>query len=330
MRLDYGTVQKTLGEKLVKHGLPAEKAALSSRLIAQTSLDGVYSHGVNRFPALIENIRRGFVLPLAEPSLGSSFGAWERWDGGLGLGNLNAHFCMDRAVALARANGLGCVALANTNHWLRGGTYGLQAADSGCVGICWTNTQPNMPAWGGVDQVLGNNPLVMAVPGPEGAHILLDMAISQYSYGKMSLYASRGEELPVAGGYGADGALTTDPQAIIDSGRTLPIGFWKGSGLSLLLDVCATLLSGGLSVSQIPGRGAESGLSQVFLAFDLSKIPDQGSIARSLAGIIAFLKSSKGPGEVRYPGEGMAMARRENAEKGIPVDEAVWETVLGL
>jgi 3-dehydro-L-gulonate 2-dehydrogenase len=330
MRLDYHTVQKALEEKLVKYGLPAEKAALSSRLIAQTSLDGVYSHGINRFPALIENIRKGFVLPGAEPRLSASFGAWERWDGGLGLGNLNAHFCMERAAVLARANGMGCVALANTNHWLRGGTYGLQAADSGCVGICWTNTQPNMPAWGGVDQVLGNNPLVMAAPGPEGRHILLDMAVSQYSYGKMSLYASRGEELPVAGGYDADGALTTDPQAIIDSGRTLPIGFWKGSGLSLLLDICATLLSGGLSVSQIPGRGAESGLSQVFLAFDLSKIPDQDSIALSLAGIIAFLKSSKGTGEVRYPGEGMAMARAENAEKGIPVDEAVWEAVLGL
>jgi 3-dehydro-L-gulonate 2-dehydrogenase len=290
----------------------------------------VYSHGINRFPVLIGNIKKGFVLPRADPVPVSSFGAWERWDGGLGVGNLNAYACMGRAVELARAGGMGCVALSNTNHWLRGGTYGLLAADSGCIGICWTNTQPNMPAWGGADQVLGNNPLVMAVPGPEGRHILLDMAMSQYSYGKMGVYAARGEKLPVPGGYGADGALTTDPQAIIDSGRTLPIGFWKGSGLSLLLDACATLLSGGRSVSRIPGGGVESGLSQVFIAFDLSKIPDQGSMRESLSGIIAFLKSSRGPGEVRYPGEGMAAARKENAEKGIPVDEAVWESVLGL
>ena len=47
----------------------------------------------------------------------------------------------------AKEFGMGIVALGNNNHWMRGGSYGWQAADQGCIGICWSNTMPNMPAW---------------------------------------------------------------------------------------------------------------------------------------------------------------------------------------
>ena len=88
---------------------------------------------------------------------------------------------------------------------MRGGQYGLRAADSGCIGIAWTNTTPNMPAWGCArDAILGNNPLVIAVPRA-GGPVLLDMAMSQFSYGKLEAYAARGEELPAPGGYDAEG-----------------------------------------------------------------------------------------------------------------------------
>ena len=75
---------------------------------------------------------------------------------------------MARAIALARAHGIGCVALANTNHWMRGGSYGWQAADAGVIGICWTNTLANLPPWGAADPRIGNNPLVIAVPRAAG------------------------------------------------------------------------------------------------------------------------------------------------------------------
>src|SRR5205823_1096144 len=146
---------------------------------------------------------------------------------------------------------LGCVALKNTNHWMRGGSYGWQAAEAGVIGICWTNTMPNLPPWGASDQRLGNNPLVIAVPRPPG-HVVLDMAMSQFSYGALASYRLRGEQLPVAGGFDIDGQLTRDPAAIEHSGRPLPIGFWKGSGLALMLDMLAALLSGGRATHQVP------------------------------------------------------------------------------
>src|SRR5690606_12554923 len=106
----------------------------------------------------------------------------------------------------------------------------------------------NTPAWGALDNKLGNNPLVMAVPY-ENEAIVLDMAMSQYSYGAMEMQRLKGGQLPVPGGFDKNGNLSTDPDAILETKRTLPIGYWKGAGLSLLLDLLATVLSGGLSVA---------------------------------------------------------------------------------
>jgi 3-dehydro-L-gulonate 2-dehydrogenase len=92
------------------------------------------------------------------------------------------------------------------------------------------------------------------------------MAISQYAFGKLWQYEAQGKELPVPGGYDKEGNLTTDAAAILESKRALPIGFWKGSGLSLVLDLLATLLSGGDSTAVITQSGRkETGVSQVLL-----------------------------------------------------------------
>jgi 3-dehydro-L-gulonate 2-dehydrogenase len=258
-----------------------------------------------------------------------AFGSWERWDGKLGPGNLNAYACMGRAVEIARASGIGCVALRNTNHWMRGGSYGIRAAEAGCVGICWTNTIPNLPSWGSKTCNVGNNPLILAVPKASG-HVLLDMAMSQFSYGKMELCEARGEMLPVEGGFDREGNLTKDPGAILESGRPLPIGYWKGSGLSLLLDLIAALLSGGSSVADIGKLEAERGLSQVFIAFDLGKMPGRDSVGRAVAEAIEVFHSASPDREgdrIYYPGERMMRTRAENLKKGIPVDEAIWDEV---
>src|SRR6185295_2689290 len=234
MRVPFDEMHDTLRRALVATGMEADRAALSARLFAEASRDGVSSHGLNRFPRFMGMIRRGVVDVHARPEPVAAHGALERWDGRGGPGNLNAHAAMARAIALARAHGAGCLALANTNHWMRGGSDGWQAADAGVIGICWTNTLANLPPWGAADPRLGNNPLIIAVPRRAG-HVVLDMAMSQFSVGALASYRSRGELLPVAGGYDEAGGLTRDPAAVEASGRLLPAGFWKGSGLSLLL-----------------------------------------------------------------------------------------------
>jgi len=317
IRVSFDELRDTIRRGLETTGLNEERARLCARLIAESSCDGVPSHGLNLFPRLITMIRSGVVDLHARAARVSAHGAIERWDGRRGVGALNAHEAMDAAIALSRSHGLGCVALANTNHWMRGGTYGWQAADAGCVGLCWTNTLPNLPPWGAEAPRIGNNPLVIAVPRASG-HIVLDMALSQFSYGALASYRKRGERLPVDGGFDATGHLTRDPAAIEASKRPLPIGSWKGSGLSMLLDMMAVLLSGGRATHEIPADPErETGLSQVFIAVDAASLPTQDEASRMIDAIVA----STG---VRYPGQRAVETRRANQSEGIPVDADAW------
>lgn len=210
MRVTYQELFDALLRALIRLGFEPDRAELCARLFADTDRDGVRTHGVNRFPRFVRMIRSGVVDVRARPLRVVSRGAFERWDGRGGPGNLNAHDSMARALELSREHGLGCVALGNTNHWMRGGSYGWQAAEAGAVGVCWTNTMPNMPPWGASEPRIGNNPLVIAVPRA-GGHVVLDMAMSQFSYGALSSYRERGEQLPFAGGFDSDGHLTRDP-----------------------------------------------------------------------------------------------------------------------
>ena len=332
IRISYEELVKVLRVILLRLGFSEDRAEISARLFADTSRDGVYSHGVNRFPRFVRAVRNGIVNPQASPRLVSQFGAIERWDGMQGPGNLNARECMQRAIELGRKHGMGCVALANTNHWMRGGAYGWQAADAGMIGLCWTNTMPNLPPWGASDPRLGNNPLIIAVPRQRG-HVVLDTAMSQFSYGAIESYRLRNELLPVPGGFTKDGELTRDPAAIEQSSRPLPIGYWKGSGLALMLDLLASILSGGLATCQIvPDSERETRLSQVFIAINPQATAQREDIDGIAERVIEFVQTSKTPGgeRVRYPGENVLRTRHENLQRGIPVHVAVWREVQEL
>jgi 3-dehydro-L-gulonate 2-dehydrogenase len=323
-RVPFDELHRALTGVLVEEGFEEERAEVCALLFAEASRDGVHSHGLGRFPRFVRMIRNGSVDPRARPVLMTERGALERWDGRLGAGNLNARESMARAVELARGHGIGCVALARTNHWMRAGSYGWQAADAGMIGICWTNTLPNLPPWGTPRPMLGNNPLVIAVPRPTG-HVVLDMAMSQFSYGALEGYARRGERLPVVGGFDDAGEPSRDAEAILASARPLPIGYWKGSGLALLLDLVAAVVSGGMATHELgtdPER--EAGLSQIFIAID-PRGPETTIDAAGIAErIVSPLEAEEG---ARYPGAKALRERSESLRAGVWVDEAIWRWV---
>lgn len=324
IRVGFEEAAETLSRILRGLGFAEERAATSGRMFVDASCDGVYSHGIHRFPRFVRTVRNGTVRPDASAVMVESRGALERWDGQFGPGNLNARQTMGRAVELARQHGVGCVALARTNHWMRGGAYGWQAAEAGAIAICWTNTLPNLPPWGSRVPALGNNPLVLAVPRAAG-HVVLDMAMSQFSYGALESYRRRGEPLPVEGGYDSRGEVSRDAAEIERTQRLLPVGYWKGSGLALLLDLMAGVLSAGLFTHQIgPDPDREGGLSQVFVAFDA-----RGREALAEAVVQNLREVTKGE-NVRYPGERVLAIRRENREKGVPVEEEIWREIAEM
>ncbi|MBS1481962.1 MAG: 3-dehydro-L-gulonate 2-dehydrogenase [Clostridium sp.] len=333
MRIPYETMVSEFERVLKKKGFKEDRARAAATIFAQNSLAGVYSHGLNRFPRVVEYLEKGEIDPDIVAECELKLGAFERWNGHRGFGPLNAKLAMDRACELAKKYGIGLVALGNNNHWMRGGSYGFQAADQGCIGICWSNTCPNMPAWGGKDRKIGNNPIIFAVPRSNGQHVVIDCAVSQFSYGKIEDCKLKGIELPVPGGYDTKGKLTTDPAEIEKTWRVLPMGYWKGSGISIALDLIATVLTNGNSVQTIGTFGDEVGLTQVMIAIDPTKANSVELTDEIVDQIVADVKSSEPVEEGRdvlYPGEPEALTIQDNLANGIPVIEEKWNQVLAM
>jgi len=332
MQIPFEQMQDVLYRLFIKYNFTEEKARYMARVFSETTLDGVNSHGINRVPPFIKYVENGLVKVDAEAEKAEKFGSIERWDGNFGPGIINAAKCTNRAIELAKLHGMGMVALRNTNHWMRGGTYGWQAADAGCISILFTNTKPNMPPWGGKDSRIGNNPFIVSIPREQG-HVVLDMAISQFSFGKINDYKLRGEKLPYPGGWDDNNELSNDPEKILLKERGLPIGYWKGSALSMILDMLATLLAAGDSTYKIGLKEQETGVSQVFLCIYPDLFNDKNIQESLLNEIIDYTHDvdPMHPGDkTYYPGERTLGTRAGNLKNGIPVSEEVWQEVLEL
>tara|TARA_R110002051_G_scaffold66274_2_gene120025 strand:- start:4810 stop:5793 length:984 start_codon:yes stop_codon:yes gene_type:complete len=325
-------MKRVLESAFHKYSFSKEQAEILANTHTESSLDGVNSHGINRVPIFLDYVNKGLVKIDSIPTLIASMGSIERWDGNLGSGILNAISCTDRSILLAKEYGMGMVALRNTNHWMRGGTYGWRASEQGCISIMFTNTTPNMPAWGGKENRIGNNPLVISIPRKEG-HIVLDMALSQFSFGKMENLHLKGEQLPFHGGWDTNDQLSKNPKDIMASGRALPIGYWKGSALSMVLDMLATLLSAGNSTYKIGQKGSETAISQVFLCIDPSFFTDSELQEKLVNEIIQYthdVHPMKKGGSTFYPGERTLATREKNNKEGMQISAKIWEQVLSL
>ena len=334
LRIPYDTIKETVKKAFLNVGLSEEQAEVCATIHTQSSADGVESHGLNRIPRFVEYVQKGWINLDGKPELVGARGAVENYDGHLGIGITNALFCADRAMELAKEHGIGCVALKNTTHWMRGGTYAWRMAEAGFMGISWINTESCMPLWGSDEPGVGNNPFCIAIPREDGP-IVLDMAMSQYAYGKLGVYRLAGKELPFPGGFDKDGNLTSDPGAIEESKRILPTGYWKGSGMAIALDLAAALLANGSCGTDMDeaGQGSCTGCCQIFIAFDPymfgSKEEIQGMRNRRVKAADASHPEREGS-HVTCPGERTVSTRARSMADGVNVDELVWEQVQAI
>jgi 3-dehydro-L-gulonate 2-dehydrogenase len=333
-RIPFATMQDVITAAFVRAGMNRQDAETCAHIHTKSSCDGVYSHGLNRVARFVDYVKKGWVDLEGKPKLVKSLSAIEIFDGQRGPGVLNALFAADRAMEIASRGGVGIVALRNTTHWMRGGAYGWHAAEKGFIAISWTNTESCMPAWGGKNPRLGNNPFVMAVPRKKG-HIVLDMAMSQYAYGKLQVTRLKGEQLPFPGGFDKDGNLTSEPGPIEESMRILPMGYWKGSGFAILLDTLAAVLSEGLATDQIDKieRGSCTGCSQIFISIDPRQLGGEAFTDSVGDGVVDYVNTStpaENSKEVLYPGEIEVRVRKDHLENGIVVDDGVWAEVQAL
>lgn len=312
--------------------LNAQDAKRFAEIFAGNSLDGVYSHGMNRYPRYLSDMESGLCdAKVTQAERVSGLGGLEVWDAHFGVGPLIAQQMAERAIELARTHGIACVALRNNSHWLRAGRYGLMMADAGMMGLCMTNTCMNLVAYGAKEPSTGNNPITIAIPRRAGS-LVMDMAVSQYAFGKLEIMAQEGGMLDTPCGYDTDGNLTNDPQKIVESGLMTPMALWKGSALSIMIDLMVSMLSLGRTSLTIgtPADG-EKGMSQMFVCMNPAAVIDMDKAEAQMEKTIAFLNSLEpkdGVHGVHAPGENLEKTRARNRECGIPVTEDTWQKIV--
>ena len=312
--------------------LNAQDAKRFAEIFAGNSLDGVYSHGMNRYPRYLSDMASGLCdAKVTQAERVSGLGGLEVWDAHFGVGPLIAQQMAERAIELAGTHGIACVALRNNSHWLRAGRYGLMMADAGMMGLCMTNTCMNLVAYGAKEPSTGNNPITMAIPRRAGS-LVMDMAVSQYAFGKLEIMAQEGGMLDTPCGYDTDGNLTCDPKKIVESGLMTPMALWKGSALSIMIDLMVSMLSLGRTSLEIgtPADG-EKGMSQMFVCMNPAAVIDMDKAEAQMEKTIAFLNGLEpkdGVHGVHAPGENLERTRARNRERGIPVTEDTWQKIV--
>ena len=241
------------------------------------------------------------------------------------------------AAQKAKVSGVGFVLVRNSTHWGRAANYAAIAAREGCFGVCFANTESNMPIWGAKKPSIGNNPMAVGAPRASGEPVVLDMAMSQAAFFKIVLQQREGRKVPFGWGVDEQGNPTDDPAAIIKSRRLVPMGQHKGSGLAFMIDVLTGILSGGRFCGELleeaKGMPHATSYSQAFLAIDIETFMPLEAFERRVDELVEYVKSAplaEGFSEINIPGERAWRERTLRERDGIPLDDVTFGELQAL
>jgi len=232
------------------------------------------------------------------------------------------------AIDRSRRYGTGVVAVRHGFHFGVARRYAVAAADAGCVGIAMCNTRPLMPAPGGAERVVGNNPIAIAIPTAGEVPLVLDMATSEAAMGKIRMAAKSGQAIPPTWAVKADGSSTTSPEEAI-AGLLLPAAGPKGFGLSFMIDMLCGLLSGGAHGEAVQPLYGDPAIpydcSLLFIAIDVPHfraLKDFKDEAEAAARRIRAGRKAPGIEQLHTPGS-IEWARRRDAGGSVRLEPTV-------
>jgi len=331
-RLPHAALAALVTEIFERCGMPAGHAALVADTLMRADLRGVHSHGVLRVPDYVHKLLEGGVEPAASPLVEKDAGAALLIDGGNSMGQIGAAFAMRQAIARAHSTQVAAAAVRGSNHCGAMAYYAMLALPEDMIGIAATNALPTMAPWGGVEKLLGINPLAVAIPAGEFPPIVFDAAFSAASHGKIRVYQQKGLAIPQGWSCDGEGRPTTDAAAALE-GLLQPIGGYKGMGLALVMGILSAVLSGASFGTQLGNmvEGARPGADgHFFLALRVGAFEDAARFRRRVDEIIRQIRASRRAPEVErifLPGEMEVETERRYRREGIPLNRA---TLAGL
>ena len=318
------TLVRTVFERC---GMSAEDAGLLAETLVMADLRGVHSHGTMRVPDYVHKLSGGGVDPRGRPRVVKDAASALVVDGRDSMGQIGAAFAMRHAVERARTTNLAAAAVRGSNHCGAMAYYARLALPEDMIGIATTNAIPTMAPWGGVDKIVGINPLAVAVPAGEEEPIVFDGAFSFSAHGKIQIYDQKGLAIPEDWAFDVEGRPTTDAAAALD-GLLQPIGKYKGTGLAIVMGILSSVLSGASYGTELGdmASGPKAGQDgHFFLALNVAAFEEPDRFKRRVDGIVRQIRQSRpAPGVERIyaPGELEAELEARYRREGIPLNDA--------
>ncbi|PIR87685.1 MAG: ureidoglycolate dehydrogenase [Candidatus Harrisonbacteria bacterium CG10_big_fil_rev_8_21_14_0_10_45_28] len=240
-RIPHLRIQKSIFAMLVKTGVSLRDASSMADGLVSTSLRGTDSHGIRLTPHYLKVIETGRVNPRAKMTVKKTAPSIAIVDAKHGFNIVASKLAMAKAIELAEKTGMGAVAIKDSTHFAVAGIYGLEAVKNNTIGFSFTHTDALVVPFGGKDPVLGTNPICFTAPMAGEEPFCSDMATMPISWNKVRMHQSTKESLSPGWVVDSEGREVINP---LEAVSLLPFGGYKGYGLSLMVEVLCSLLSG--------------------------------------------------------------------------------------
>jgi L-2-hydroxycarboxylate dehydrogenase (NAD+) len=306
---------RNLAERfLIAAGMPRIDAQIVADILLEAELRGRNTHGFIRLPGMKSRYAQGKRGHLR---VVKAEGHWSLIDGGDHPGYLVAHYAMNHAIKLAQTHGSSVVGAYNTSHCGMAGYYADQARKADFVGLVFVDCLPRITAYGGVESILGTNPLAVGVPS-NNIPVLLDMSTASITNGDLLVAIREGGQIAEGLAFDPDGNPTTDP-LLASKGSVRPFGGYKGFGLALIIQILAGAL---VNAAAIPPPGRNYGL--LMIVIDPSIFVPVNVFKREVDRLIDRIKATrreKGVTEIFIPGERAYRERERRITEGIELPD---------
>jgi L-2-hydroxycarboxylate dehydrogenase (NAD+) len=314
--------------------LPTRDAEQVAGLMVEADLRGSDTHGVIRLPLYVRRLRAGGINKSPNIRLVKEKPAAALVDGDNGMGHLVMRFAAETAIAKARQSGVAWVGARMSNHAGPAALYAMMPLAHDMIGIYLAvGSNNHLPPWGARENLLGTNPIAIAIPAAQEPAVVLDMAPTVAAFGKVRLKAQRGEEMPLGWMIGRDGKPLTDPRRA-DEGFLLPIGDYKGYGLSLIIGLLAGVLNAGAFGRDVidfvnePGKPTNTGHAIVALSLEAFAPAEQ--FKNQVDGAIRAMRGAErlpGVERIWLPGEQSHLKRLDRGKNGVPMPRPLREAL---
>lgn len=243
--LHLDELQSLLQLIFLANGASAEAAEILAANCAACERDGATSHGIFRMPGYVASIKSGWVDPAATPRVEDVGASFIRVDAANGFTQPALKAATPLLIEKTRQNGVAIVAIRNSHHFSALWPDAEPFAEAGLLALTMVNSFACTVPFDATAPIFGTNPICFAAPCENGPLLVADLATSAIANGDVQIAARQGVPLPSGHGVDRHGQPTTDPHAVLDGGALLTFGGYKGSSISMMIEIFGAALTGG-------------------------------------------------------------------------------------